>query len=171
MLLGPTMNAKVAFELSERIPHLALRMKEHSHRALTFATRLKNLGLKVIYPGLKEHPQHELFKSIYNKDYGFGGLLCIDMETEERANWLMNHLQNYGQFGFMAVSLGYYETLMSCSGSSTSSEMNTEERALAGISPGLVRMSVGYIGTLEQKWSQLEKAITRLQEHGLPNKN
>lgn len=171
MLLGPTMNAKVAFELSERIPHLGLRMKEHSHRALVFATRLKNLGLKVIYPGLKDHPQHELLKSMHNKEYGFGGLFCVDMETEERANHLMSYLQNHGQFGFMAVSLGYYETLMSCSGSSTSSELSSEEKALAGISPGLVRMSIGYIGTLEQKWSQLEKALTRLQEHGFPNKN
>lgn len=169
MLLGPTMNPKVAFELSERIPHLGLRMKEHSNRAMVFATRLKNLGLKVIYPGLEDHPHHELLKSMHNKDYGYGGLFCVDMETEERANSLMNYLQNYGQFGFMAVSLGYYETLMSCSGNSTSSELNSEEKTLAGISPGLVRMSVGYIGTLEQKWSQLEKAIVRLQEHGLPN--
>ncbi|XP_019428651.1 PREDICTED: methionine gamma-lyase-like [Lupinus angustifolius] len=171
MLLGPTMNPKVAFELSERIPHLALRMKEHCHRALVFATRLKNLGLKVVYPGLEDHPQHELLKSMANKDYGYGGLICIDMGTEERANWMMNHLQNYGQFGFMAVSLGYYETLMSCSGSSTSSELNSEEKELAGISPGLVRMSIGFIGTLEQKWTQLEKALTKLKEHELSNKN
>ncbi|XP_027345926.1 methionine gamma-lyase-like [Abrus precatorius] len=168
MLLGPTMNAKVAFELSERIPHLGLRMKEHCHRALVFATRLKKLGLKVIYPGLEDHPQHELLKSIANKEYGYGGLLCIDMETEERANRLMNILQNYAQFGFMAVSLGYYETLMSCSGSSTSSEMNEEEQRLAGISPGLIRMSVGYIGTVEQKWAQLEKALARFNEKALP---
>ncbi|WJX19109.1 methionine gamma-lyase [Trifolium repens] len=125
----------------------------------------------VIYPGLEDHPNHELLKSIHNKDYGYGGLLCIDMETEERANKLMSYLQNYVQFGFMAVSLGYYETLMSCSGSSTSSELSSEEKVLAGISPGLVRMSVGYIGTLEQKWNQLEKAVTRLQEYGFANKN
>ncbi|XP_021898289.1 methionine gamma-lyase [Carica papaya] len=167
MLLGPTMNAKVAFELSERLPHLGLRMKEHSERALVYATKIKKLGLKVIYPGLEDHPQHDLLKSLANKGYGFGGLLCIDMETEERANRLMNHLQNYTQFGFMAVSLGYYETLMSCSGSSTSSEMNAQEKSLAGISPGLVRMSIGYIGTLEQKWSQFEKALSRMQEIGL----
>ncbi|KAK7306844.1 hypothetical protein VNO77_44804 [Canavalia gladiata] len=167
MILGPTMNAKVAFELSERIPHLGLRMKEHSHRALVFATRLQKLGLKVLYPGLEDHPQHELLKSIGNKDYGYGGLLCIDMETEEKANRLMNLLQNYSQFGFMAVSLGYYETLMSCSGSSTSSELNEEEQKFAGISPGLLRMSIGYIGTLEQKWSHLEKALTRFQEKPL----
>ncbi|KAA8526090.1 hypothetical protein F0562_007810 [Nyssa sinensis] len=74
-----------------------------------------------------------------NKEYGYGGILCVDMETEERANRLMHYLQNYTQFGLMAVSLGYYETLMSCSGSSTSSGMNEEEKALAGISPGLAR--------------------------------
>uniref|UniRef100_A0A2N9J2H2 Uncharacterized protein n=1 Tax=Fagus sylvatica TaxID=28930 RepID=A0A2N9J2H2_FAGSY len=139
MLLGPTMNAKVAFELSERIPHLGLRMKEHCNRALVFATRMKKLGLKVIYLGLEDHPDHNVLKSFHNKDYGFGGLLCLDMETEEKANRLMNHLQNTTQFGLMAVSLGYYETLMSCSTSSTSSELNAEEKALAGISPGLTK--------------------------------
>ncbi|GFS44481.1 methionine gamma-lyase [Actinidia rufa] len=69
------------------------------------------------------------------------------------------------------VSLGYHETLMSCSGSSTSSELNAEEKALAGISPGLVRMSVGYSGTLEQRWSQFEKTLTRMQDSSLFPKN
>nr|XP_016478162.1 PREDICTED: methionine gamma-lyase-like [Nicotiana tabacum] len=163
MLLGPTMNAKVAFELSERLPHLGLRMKEHCDRALIFATRMTNLGLKVINPGLENHPDNALLKSMANKNYGYGGILCLDMGTEERANRLMNVLQNCTQFGFMAVSLGYYETLMSCSGSSTSSEMNNQEKELAGISPGLIRMSVGYNGTMEQKWSQLEKALSEMQ--------
>lgn len=164
MLLGPTMNPKVAFEIAERLPHLGLRMKEHCKRALEYATRMTKLGLKVIYPGLEVHPDHALLKSMANKDYGYGGILCVDMETEDRANRLMNVLQNFTQFGFMAVSLGYYETLMSCSGSSTSSELNNEEKELAGISPGLVRMSIGYNGSLEQKWSQLEKALSKMQE-------
>ncbi|GAU46812.1 hypothetical protein TSUD_190690 [Trifolium subterraneum] len=86
------------------------------------------------------------------------------MGTVKKANKFMSYLQNYTQFGFMAVSLGYYETLMSCTGSSTSSEMTEEEQKLAGITPGLVRMSVGYIGTLEQKWSQLEKAVVKFNE-------
>ena len=90
-------------------------------------------------------------------------MLCVDMGTEDRANRLMHHLQNTTQFGLMAVSLGYYETLMSCSGSSTSSEMPPEDRARAGISPGLVRMSVGYNGTLEQRWAQFESALVLMQ--------
>lgn len=162
MLLGPTMNAKVAFEISERLPHLSLRMKEHCHRALEYATRMRKAGLKVIYPGLDDHPHHDLLASISNPGYGFGGMLCVDMGTEERANKLMHHLQNTTQFGLMAVSLGYYETLMSCSGSSTSSEMSPEEKTRAGISPGLVRLSVGYSGTLEQRWSQFERALALL---------
>ncbi|CAI9274620.1 unnamed protein product [Lactuca saligna] len=157
MLLGPTMNAKVAFELSQRIPHLGLRMKEHSHRTLIYARRMKKMGLKAIYPGLEDHPDHHLAKSIFNKEYGYGGMLCLDMQTEVRANKLMNGLQNNTRFGLMAVSLGYHETLMSCSGNSTSSELDENEQALAGISPGLVRMSIGYTGTLEQRWGQFEK--------------
>ncbi|KAG0502846.1 hypothetical protein HPP92_002918 [Vanilla planifolia] len=159
MLLGPTMNAKVAFEISERLPHLSLRMKEHCARALAYATRMKKLGLKVIYPGLDDHPHHALLRSMANPGYGSGGMLCVDMGTEERANRLLHHLQNTAQFGLIAVSLGYYETLMSCSGSSTSSELSEEDKHLAGISPGLVRMSVGYSGSLEQRWAQFERAL------------
>jgi methionine-gamma-lyase len=74
----------------------------------------------------------------------------------------MSLLQNKYRFGFMAVSLGYFDTLMSCSGSSTSSEMSDEDKSDAGISPGLLRMSVGYTGTLEQRWQQLSAALDDL---------
>ena len=67
----------------------------------------------------------------------------------------MEHAQNRHSFGLMAVSLGYFETLMSASGASTSSELTPTERARAGISPGLVRMSVGLTGTLSQRMAQL----------------
>ncbi|CAI9112352.1 OLC1v1012792C2 [Oldenlandia corymbosa var. corymbosa] len=170
MLLGPTMNPKVAFELSQRLPHLGIRMKEHCNRAFAYAMRLKKLGLQVIYPGLEDHPDHALMKSLGNKEYGFGGMFCVDMETEEKANHFMNLLQNYTQFGLMAVSLGFHETLMSCSGSSTSSELNDKEKALAGISPGLIRMSIGFSGTTEQRLNQLEMTLSRMQEGGLLNK-
>ena len=74
----------------------------------------------------------------------------------------MDMLQNDYRFGYMAVSLGYFDTLMSCSGSTTSSEMSEEDKAAAGISPGLVRMSLGVTGTVEQRWRQLEAALGRL---------
>lgn len=169
MLLGPTMNAKVASELAARLPHLPLRMQEHSRRAGEFAARMQRMGLRVVYPGLQDHTHHGRLRAMANPGYGFGGMLCVDMGTEERAARLMHHLQNTTQFGLMAVSLGYYETLMSCSGSSTSSEMDPNDRALAGISPGLIRMSVGYNGTLEQRWAQFERAFALMQQQDAPS--
>jgi len=162
MLLGPTMDPKVAYDISLRIPHLSLRMAEHGRRAQLFAERLQALGLKVTYPGLPGHPDHELFSDLHCPDYGFGGILALDMGTEEAANQLMDMLQNDYHFGYLAVSLGYFDTLMSCSGSTTSSEMTEEDKSAAGISPGLVRLSLGYTGTTEQRWRQMLNALTRL---------
>ena len=159
MMLGPTMDPHVAASISLRIPHLPLRMKAHSDRALALAERMQDLGLKVVYPGLQDHPDHALFKELYCDEYGFGGILTLDCGDEQTANTLMSCLQNEQRFGYLAVSLGYFDTLMSCSGSSTSSEMSDEDKEDAGISPGLVRISVGYTGTLEQRWAQLEAAL------------
>jgi methionine-gamma-lyase len=159
MLLGPTMDPKVASEISLRIPHLPLRMAAHGERALALAERLESTGVDVCYPGLSHHPDHALFDDLRCPEYGYGGVLTIDLGDEETANQLMSSLQNKYRFGFMAVSLGYFDTLMSCSGSSTSSEMTDEDKLTAGISPGLVRMSIGYTGTLEQRWGQLLGAL------------
>ena len=123
------------------------------------AGRLEERGLDVCYPGLATHPDHELFDELRSGDYGYGGVFTIDLGDEERANTLMSNLQNEQQFGFLAVSLGYFDTLMSCSGSSTSSEMSDDDKQAAGISPGLVRISVGYTGSLEQRWRQLRAAL------------
>ncbi len=164
MLLGPTMDPHVAANVSLRIPHLPLRMAAHGERALELASRLSGLGLKVSYPGLPQHPDHELFDELRCPDYGFGGVFTIDVGEEEKANELMSCLQNEQRFGYLAVSLGYFDTLMSCSGSSTSSEMSDEGKEEAGISAGLVRVSIGYTGTLEQRWTQL---VTALEETGV----
>jgi methionine-gamma-lyase len=92
-------------------------------------------------------------------EFGYGGIFTLDVGSEESANALMSCLQNEQRFGFLAVSLGYFDTLMSCSGSSTSSELSDEDKDSAGISPGLVRVSIGYTGTLEQRWTQLLAAL------------
>jgi methionine-gamma-lyase len=159
MLLGPTMDPRVAYDLIQRLPHLALRMREHGTRAMAFATRLHELGVSVIYPGLPSHPQHELICSILNQGYGYGGILTIDCETKDRAERLMETLQNTERFGLIAVSLGYFDTLMSCSSSSTSSEIPPEEQHKMGLSPGLLRISVGYTGSLDFRLEQLERAV------------
>ncbi len=163
MLLGPTMDPRIAFEISLRLPHLGLRMAEHSRRALAFSQRLQARGVPTIYPGLPSHPQHELMTRLANPGYGYGGIFCIDLETAERANQFLEILQNQERFGYIAVSLGYFDTLLSCSASSTSSEMSADDQRRAGISPGLIRVSIGYTGSLEQRWQQLEDALNRLR--------
>lgn len=162
MLLGPTMDPQTAFAISLRLPHLGLRMTEHSRRAQVFAERLEELGVPVIYPGLASHPQHELLKRIGNSQFGCGGVFCVDLGSTERAFMFMESLQNEDRFGYIAVSLGYFDTLMSCSASSTSSELSEEDQARAHISPGLVRISIGYTGTLEQRWEQFYDALKLL---------
>ena len=160
MVLGPTMDPHIAAGVSLRVPHLALRMAAHGERAMALAERCAERGVPVTYPGLASHPDHALMDELREPEFGFGGLLTIDAGTEDRAMSLMHCLQNEQQFGYVAVSLGYFDTLMSCSASSTSSEMPEDARQAAAISPGLVRMSVGYTGTLEQRWGQLERALT-----------
>ncbi len=162
MLLGPTMDPRAAFEVSMRLPHLPLRLVEHSRRALVLAQRMDELGVAVTYPGLPRHPQHELMKRQLNPGYGFGGLLTIDLGARARAYRFMELLQNQHRFGFMAVSLGYAETLMSASASSTSSELSDEALRQAGIGPGLVRVSVGLTGTLEDRWTALHSALAEV---------
>jgi methionine-gamma-lyase len=166
MLLGPTMDPRTAFNISMRLPHLALRVAEHSRRAMIFATRLQDMGLQVTYPGLTGHPDHEILEQLSNPQFGYGGLFCLDLETTDNANRFMEVLQNERRFGFMAVSLGYFETLMSCSAATTSSEMSEEDQSKAGISPGLVRISIGYTGSLEQRWSQFQGALDSVKLRG-----
>ena len=60
------MDPQIAFEIGMRLPHLGIRMIQHIKWAFGFSRRLEKLGLKVIYPGLAGHKQHELMKKIYN---------------------------------------------------------------------------------------------------------
>jgi methionine-gamma-lyase len=157
MLLGPAMDPRAAYEVATRMPNLGLRITEHARRALACAQRLEALGAQVIYPGLASHPDHALYARLANPGYGAGGLLSVDLATPERAYRFMEHLQNIEDFGYMAVSLGFSDTLMSASASSTSSELDEASLRAAGISPGLVRLSVGYTGILEERLDQLER--------------
>jgi len=94
--------------------------------------------------------------------FGFGGVLGLDLGDPELVNRLMEVLQKEQGFGWIAVSLGYFDTLMSLSAASTSSELDPESQQRAGISPGYLRMSIGYSGTLEQRWLQMEKALAKV---------
>ncbi|HSO19993.1 MAG TPA: aminotransferase class I/II-fold pyridoxal phosphate-dependent enzyme [Desulfosarcina sp.] len=159
MLLGPTMDPRMAYDIIQRLPHLAIRMREHSRRALAVSRRLAELGVPVVYPGLESFAQYDLATELINEGYGYGGMLAIDCGTRDLADDLMDELQNKEDFGYIAVSLGYFDTLMSCSGSSTSSEICEEDQRKMGLSPGLIRFSIGYTGSLENRIRQMERAV------------
>lgn len=153
MLGGPVMDPRVAHELYLRLDHLGVRMKAHSDAALFFARKMREKKLPVIYPGLEEHPQHELVKRIFHPQYGYGGILTLECEDSNKARDLAMKLQDE-KFGLYAVSLGFSRTLMSCSAKSTSSEIPEDEQKKMGISAGLLRFSMGYTGDLEIMWKR-----------------
>lgn len=167
MLGGATLDARAAFEIAMRVPHLPLRMQEHSRRALALAARLEAVGVPVRYPGLTRHPQHERWRHLCHAGAGAGGMLTLDLGTRERAEALVHLLQNEYRFGFVAVSLGYADSLLSLPAASTASELDDGSLAAAGIRPGLVRLSVGYTGTLEDRWEQLAAALRRVGAIGM----
>jgi methionine-gamma-lyase len=159
MLLGPTMDPRVAFDVIQRLPHLAIRMKEHSRRATAIAQHLAALNVPVRYPGLPTHPQHDLFRSMLNQGFGYGGMITIDCGNQIKADALLTCLQNHEDFGYIAVSLGYFDTLMSCSSSTTSSEIDPTDQHRMGLSPGLVRLSIGLTGSLDTRIQQIDRAV------------
>jgi methionine-gamma-lyase len=134
-------------------------MREHSRRALAVCRRLMELGVPVTYPGLDNFPQHALATDLINTGYGYGGMFTIDCGTRARADKLLDELQNKEDFGYIAVSLGYFDTLMSCSGATTSSEISQADQQKMGLSPGLVRVSIGYTGSLKARMEQIERAV------------
>jgi len=153
MLTGPVMDPRIAHELYLRLDHLPVRMAAHSAHALTLATRMEENRIPVFYPGLESHPQHALMKRHLNPGYGFGGMLTIDCVTSKKAMELARELQDV-KFGLYAVSLGFSRTLMSCPSVSTSSEIPESDQKAMQLSPGLLRLSIGFTGTVETAWSR-----------------
>lgn len=158
MLLGPVLDSFRSASILKNLRTLHIRMKQHSLNAMHIATKLDADGFKITYPGLKIHPQHELMKTMMNTEYGFGGLFVIDMQTSERANDLMEKMQE-DNVGYLAVSLGSYKTLFSAPGGSTSSEIPEEERMDMGLTDGLVRISIGLDNNPERTYNAIKRHI------------
>lgn len=89
-----------------------------------------------------------------NEGFGYGGMLAIDATTTEKANELMANMQ-LEKVGYLAVSLGYFKTLFSSPGHSTSSEIPEEERKAMGLSEGLVRISIGLDNDIKKLTNEL----------------
>ena len=159
MLLGPTMDSLRAASVMKNLRTLHIRLKQHSHNASYLAERFEKDGLKTVYPGLKSHPSHELYASMINPEYGFGGMMTLDVGTLDKANELMELMQA-NNLGYLAVSLGFYKTLFSAPGTSTSSEIPLEEQIAMGITDGLIRFSIGLDNNIERTYQMMKACMT-----------
>lgn len=161
MLLGSTMDSLRASSILKNLRTLHIRMQQHSKNGMYLAERFEKDGLKTVYPGLSSHPSHNLFKRMMHTEYGFGGMLTIDVGSLEKANELMELMQ-HKNLGYLAVSLGFYKTLFSAPGTSTSSEIPEEEQAEMGLSDGLIRFSIGLDADIERTYNMMRKCMTEL---------
>ena len=161
MLLGPVLDPLRSSSILKNLHTLHIRMKQHSKNAMFLASKFKEAGLEYIYPGMPEHPGHQLLKSMMNEEFGFGGMMAIETENSEMANTFMEKMQE-DDIGYLAVSLGYFKTLFSNSGKSTSSEVPEEIQKEMGLSEGLVRFSVGLDNNIEAIWQKMEKILKEL---------
>lgn len=161
MLLGPTMDSLRAASILKNLRTLHIRMKQHSHNAMFLAHKFEQDGFKTVYPGLNSHPGHEAFRKMMNESYGFGGMLTIDVGSLEKANELMELMQEKN-LGYLAVSLGFYKTLFSAPGTSTSSEIPLEEQIEMGLSDGLIRFSIGLDNDIARTYEMMKECMMQV---------
>jgi methionine-gamma-lyase len=161
MLLGPTMDSLRAASILKNMRTLHIRMKQHSRNAEFLANAFQKDGLRVVYPGLPEHPGHDTFKQMYHEEYGFGGMMTVDVGSLDKANELMELMQ-MENLGYLAVSLGFYKTLFSAPGTSTSSEIPMEEQKEMGLSDGLIRFSIGLDDDIARTYAKMKDCMIRL---------
>ena len=158
MLFGSTMDSLRAASILKNLRTLHIRIKQHSANAMYLSQKFESLGLKTVYPGLASHPSHCVFKTQMNTEFGFGGMLTIDVGTIDKANALMELMQNKN-LGYLAVSLGFYKTLFSAPGTSTSSEIPENEQKTMGLSEGLIRFSVGLDNDIKRTYTSMYKCM------------
>jgi len=161
MLLGSTLDSLRAASILKNMRTLHIRIKKHSENAHYLAEQFEKDGLTVVYPGLESHSGHHLMKSQMNPEYGFGGMLTLDVGSVERANALMELMQKE-KLGYLAVSLGFYKTLFSASGTSTSSEIPEEEQKELGLSQGLIRFSIGLDNDIRKTYTTMRSCMEKL---------
>ncbi|MBE3579707.1 MAG: methionine gamma-lyase [Caldanaerobacter subterraneus] len=157
--IGGVISPFDAWLLLRGIKTLGLRMDRHCQNAQKVAEYLENHPMieKVYYPGLPSHPQHELAKRQMD---GFGGMISFELKGGIEAGKV---LMNSVKLITLAVSLGCVDSLIQHPASMTHSPVPREERLKAGITDGLVRISVG-IEDVEDIIADLDQALKKVQE-------
>ena len=132
-------------------------MRQHSENALQVARFLEahERVKQVRYPGLASHPQHDLAA---RQCSGFGGMLSVSLKGGlEAARAVMSAVRVFT----LAESLGGVESLIEHPGLMTHASLSPERQAEVGISPGLLRLSVG-IETEADLIRDLERALAAI---------
>ena len=154
---GPGMSPFNAWLILRGIKTLALRMDRHSASAVKIASWLENASnvTRVYYPGLKSHPNHQLAEKQMKRP---GGMIAFEVKGGiESGKKVLNSLE----LCILAVSLGDCETLIQHPPSMTHSTYTKEEREKAGISDGLIRLSVG-LENADDIIADIENALSRV---------
>ena len=161
MLLGSTLDSLRAASVLKNLRTLHIRIKKHSENAMYLAGMFEKDGIRTVYPGLKSHPSHNLYNSFIDHEYGYGGILTIDAGKLETANKFMELMQE-NNVGYLAVSLGFYKTLFSTPGSSTSSEIPEEEQKEMGLNEGLIRFSIGLDDDIKRTYQVIKECMKKV---------
>ena len=152
--LGPITSTFDSYLILRSLKTLGLRMERHSENALILAKELTNNKkiIKVIYPGLESHPQHELAKKQMN---GFGGIISLEIKGGLEAS--KKFLERTKIFS-LAESLGGVESLIEHPALMTHASVPKAVRDKIGISDGLIRLSVG-IESIEDLIDDINQAL------------
>jgi O-acetylhomoserine (thiol)-lyase len=158
--LGPSLSPFNAFLFLQGLETLSLRVQRHADNALELARRLERHPAVawVGYPGLASHPSHERARRYLR--HGFGGVLAFGIRGGLEAGRafidsveLASHLANVGDV----------RTLVIHPASTTHQQLSAEEQRAAGVSPDLVRVSVG-LEHVDDLWADFERAFARALE-------
>ncbi|HVJ04993.1 MAG TPA: PLP-dependent aspartate aminotransferase family protein [Candidatus Saccharimonadales bacterium] len=150
---GAILSPFESFLILRGVKTLAVRMKQHDINGRTVAAYLHKHSKvkKVFYPGLEEHPQHELAK---RQMKGFGSMIMFETGSLENAKKMLKAVK----VCVLGESLGGVESLISHPATMTHAALGAEGRAKIGLTDGMVRISVG-IEEVEDILADLEQAL------------
>ena len=136
---GPSLSPFNAWVFLKGLETLSLRVKAHSANALELAQWLEKQKRvkRVYYPGLASHPQHELAKK---QQSGFGGIVSFEVDGGKDAAW---KLIDSTRVISITANLGDTKSTITHPATTTHGRLTPEQRQDAGISDGLIRISVG----------------------------
>ena len=152
--LGPITGAFDSYLILRSLKTLAVRMERHSENAMAIAKHFeshKDIS-EVIYPGLANHPQHDLASKQMN---GFGGIISMNIKGGlEKSKSFLERTKIFA----LAESLGGVESLIEHPALMTHASLPKDRREMIGISDGLVRLSVG-LESLDDLVEDIEQAL------------